>query len=281
MKATTRLSAAEVAAVVRDLPALPEIVTSLVDAIGRETVSIDQLTARLSRDQGLSAKVLRLANSSFYGFQGRVASVRKALVVLGVSALRSVVTVAGIVGSFPTLPRDHPIAGIWRHAFATASCARAIAVTQRLDAEAAFTAGLIHDLGRLVLVMHCSHAYDPVLRTGPSHGRCLAEVERDLLGVDHAEVGAALALRWRLPDEVAIAVRDHHQPLPGDIVSLADVVQVADAIVHALDAEAGVDECVPLLESPAWDRLALSRDRLCALLDLAETAWREADTLSE
>lgn len=282
MNTEARLSAVHVAAVVNNLPALPEIVLELLSTIDQETVSIDYLAGRLSRDQVLSAKVLRLANSSFYGFQGRVGSVRDAMVVLGIRVVRSLVTAAGIARSFPKLPADQRSASeIWHHAFATATCARAIAGAQGLDAEAAFTAGLIHDLGRLVLLIHFPDAYRCVSESARVNGIFLAEAERRVLGIDHAEVGYELALRWRLPESISVAVRDHHQTVEASAKSLADAVHVADALVHGLDLEASMDECVPPIHQAAWARLAMTPERIAALFKIAEDAWSDAAILTD
>lgn len=282
MNAVAQLSAVHVAAVVSNLPALPEIVLELLATIDQETASIDYLAGRLSRDQVLSAKVLRLANSSFYGFPGRVASVRDAMVVLGIRVVRSLVTAAGIAQRLPKPPAGQPAANeIWRHAFATATCARAIASAQSLDLEAAFTAGLIHDLGRLVLLVHFPAAYQAVREGARSDGSFLAEAERRVLGIDHAEVGYELALRWRLPEAIGVAVRDHHQTANASAASLADVVHVADVLVHALDLEASTDECVPPIDVGAWKRLAMTPERLPGLFKAIEGAWHDAELLTD
>ena len=137
---------------VRELPALPAVVLELIDLLGREGVAAEQLVAKISHDQALTAKTLRLANSSFYGMPRKVSRVSDAISVLGLRTVRTVVTAAAVTGSFaPPRCEGFDFVAFWRHAIGTAVCARLLATGMKVDPEAAFTAGLLHDLGHLVL----------------------------------------------------------------------------------------------------------------------------------
>jgi putative nucleotidyltransferase with HDIG domain len=273
----TALSAADIATAVDEVPALPSVVLDLLASVGRDNLSLDQLARSLARDQGLALRVLRVANSAFYGLPRRVGTVREAAVVLGVRAIHSLVAAAALVRAFPSTPET---TDVWRHAFAVASVSRTLAMRLRADCESAFTAGLLHDIGRAVLLLRHGEAYADMraacrLRNvHPVRGEC------DELGTEHGDVGFMLAQRWRIPEGVAVAVRDHHHPHGARDSTLAAVVQVADAVVHSLDLEADPDETVPPVDAEIWQCVAPADNELPGLLRHAEAAWQTVDLLT-
>lgn len=243
---------------IRDLPVLPQALADLMKAMQREDVAIDQLAATISHDQALTAKTLRLANSSFYGMPRRITSIRDAIGVLGLRNLGMALTAAGVSGCF-ALPqcRGFDLVAHWRHAVACALCARHAARVIGLDDTAAFTAGLLHDIGRLALASGLPETLAPVYE----HRRLLDcqmdEAERALLGTDHADIGATIAMRWHFGSDVVEAIRHHHAPPGSTSATLTDVVHAANAIVHALDLSGVPDDMVPALAPDAWNRLGL------------------------
>jgi putative nucleotidyltransferase with HDIG domain len=149
----------------------------------------------------------------------------------------------------------------WRHALASALAAQALARRRAPDQDVAFTAALLHDIGRLVLVAYHAEGLAAVRAAATVDDADTLPFERALLGVDHAEVGAMVARHWRFPPEVVQAIAAHHGPPGGDgPVGLADLVHVADAIAHALDLEDDPAESVPALVPSSWRRTALDSD---------------------
>lgn len=266
------LSLDEVLADIRLLPSLPAIISELVHTLDNDLANIDQLAEGIAKDQSLSARALRVANSPFYGIQHKVASIHDAIVILGFRAVGSLVTAASITGYFSPRPgEEFDLARFWRHGIGTALCARALAHETRLDAEAAFTAGLLHDIGVLVLFTTRPRHYRQVLDWREQHDCETVEAERAVLGFDHAQVGEALAQRWLFPEEITRAVARHHAPAGDDddadtAASLTDVVHVANVIAHALDLAHEPESLVPPLEGVAWQRLGLATTRLKHLL---------------
>ena len=246
---------------VRELPALPAVLLELIELLRRDDVSADQLASRISHDQALAAKTLRLANSSFYGVPRQVKSVSDAIAVLGLRTLRTVVTTAVFTGSFKPAPGNtFNFNAFWRHSIGTAVCAKLLAEATRLDAEAAFTLGLLHDIGRLVLASCFAQAHAQMLDHRQAHDTTVLESERAVLGIDHAEVGALMAEHWRFSPDLIMAIRHHHGPAapatstqPG----LAELVHVADNIAHALDLSRQEDDAVPTLSNAVWLGLGL------------------------
>lgn len=272
----TPLTLDEVLADIRQLPSLPAVVSELIRTLDNEATGIDQLAEGIAKDQSLAARALRVANSSFYGIPHKVASIHDAIVILGFRAVGSLVMAASVTSYFkppPEMPFD-PIR-FWRHGIGAALCARALARETDLDAEAAFTAGLLHDIGVLMLLTTRPRHYAEVLARRQERDCLLVEAEQELLGFDHAAAGAALASRWRFPDEVVRAVALHHTPEPdresAARPTLADVAHVANILAHALDLAGDPDALVPPLDATSWQRLGLDERRLQRLLPSIES----------
>lgn len=242
----------ELLAALRDLPPLPLVVLELIESLGHEELSAAQYAAKISRDQALAAKTLRLANSSFYGRGRQVQSVTEAIAVLGLRTVRGVVTAAGLAGSFRRQPGfDHN--AFWRHSIGSALCAQALAgELQRDDGDLAFTVGLLHDIGRLALASALAPAYAEVERWRRDQDCPDGDAERAVLGIDHAEVGALIARQWNFAPVIVDAIGQHHAPPAGAGITLTGIAHVADAIAHALGLAGDADEAVPTLLLPVW-----------------------------
>lgn len=253
------LSSQDILRSARDLPALPAIVVELIQCLGDPHANMEQLAAKIAHDQALAAKTLRLANSSFYGLSRQVTSISEATTILGLRTLRSIATAAGLVAGF-TPPKDTSFnfAAFWRHAIGTALCARALAQALRLDDDTAFTLGLLHDLGHLVLATHYRSHYAAAMAYQREHDCLHLEAEQFVLGTDHTVVGGLIAEHWNFSPAIVAAITGHHSPPDTLEKSLTDVVHVADNIVHALDLSHNDGDMVPPLSMAAWSRLALS-----------------------
>ncbi len=263
----------------RDLPVLPRALTDLLAAMQRDDVAMEQLVEAISHDQSLVAKTLRLANSSFYGLSGRVHSIRDAIGVLGLRSLTTALTAAAVSGGFASPRcRGFDLAAYWRHSVACGLCARHLARTLKLDDGAAFTAGLLHDLGRLALASQLPERFTDVYDHRQQHDCQMLQAEADVLGVDHAEIGALVAKRWHFGSDIVEAIRHHHAPLPAQAPTLMDLVHVANGLVHALDLAKVADEMVPPLTADAWNRLALTQAQCDTVLERTEA---ELDELCE
>jgi len=249
-------------AALRNLPPLPSLVLELVESLGHEELSAAQLATKISQDQALAAKALRLANSSFYGRGRRVGSVSEAIGVLGLRTVRAVVTAAGLAGSFGH-PVDFDHDAFWRHSLASALCAQALAnELGRDDADLAFTVGLLHDIGRLALASAFASAYAEVERWRCEQDCPADDAERAVLGIDHAEVGGAIARHWNFAPAIVDAIREHHTPPADSGLTLTGIAHVADAIAHALGLAGDADEAVPSLALPVWAACGLD-DAAC------------------
>jgi putative nucleotidyltransferase with HDIG domain len=261
---------------VQDLPSLPAVVMELLGSIEQDDVDIAVLAKKVSYDQALTAKTLRLANSSSFGLQVKVTTIQQAITFLGFQTTRNLITAAAVTGCFPNgrCPGFNDKA-FWRHSIAVAACARALARRMRFNQDYAFTAGLLHDIGRLVLVTAAPQAYAGVVEWRSRKDGDWQDAERAVLGVDHVEAGVALAGHWNFSDTMRQAIAFHHAPETPGAGFLAAIVHVANAIVHALDIAGEENERVPRVASVAWDAMGLNEEAYLHLFRETEVQFVE------
>jgi putative nucleotidyltransferase with HDIG domain len=241
------------------LPALPVTVIDVLRLVDQPDVDIATIEKKISLDQGLAARMLKVANSPFYGMSGRIQSVRDACVMLGVHTIRNVVITTGVLECFPPETSnglDRTL--LWRHAIGTGVAAKVLSRLCGQNQETAFTAGLLHDIGKLALEACFPGEYADVFCYRDTSDCLLRDAELAVLGLDHALAGEHLLSMWRLPGQLTEAVARHHRPdeVPGSV--LADIVHLADILCRGLEIGDGGDGLMPLLSEQVLDRLGLS-----------------------
>ena len=271
----TRLSFEHIIRQIQELPSLPVVVLELLSSMDQDDTDVHVLAQKIELDQGLAAKTLRIANSSFYGMQSKVTSIPQAVSVLGFHSIRTVVTACALTGSFAPVSGGFDFQAFWRHSLATAIAARLLAPHLRVNPETAFTAGLLHDLGTLVLVTRFPAEHALVRSYRQAHDCQMAEAELAVIGIDHAQVGSALAAYWKFPEAIQQAVADHHAIDRLEAGGLPLGVHMANAVALALDL-AGVDDAlVPPLSPTGWRSIALDEPAWLALLEQTEHTFDE------
>ena len=255
------------------LPSTPTLYTELMDAVRSSETSVQQLGAIIARDPAMTAKVLQLVNSAFFGFSRSVGNPADAVAFLGVDAIAALALSISAFSLFrPLGARRFSIEHLQAHSLAVASVAREIAKSQKNLRKSlvddAFTAGILHDLGKLMLFCHHPEKYERVLDMAEERKVWPGTAERELLGTTHAEIGGYLLWLWGLPDCVAEAVTFHHNPsaCPADHFGALTAVHVADALVRSASggasapaAELDTDYLTRIgviHELPAWEALA-------------------------
>ena len=260
---------------IQELPSLPVVVLELLSSMDQDDTDVHVLAQKIELDQALAAKTLRIANSSFYGMQSKVTSIPQAVSVLGFHSIRTVVTACALTGSFAPVAGGFDFKAFWRHSLATAIAARLLAPHLRVNPETAFTAGLLHDLGTLVLVTRFPAEYALVRSYRQAHDCQMAEAELAVIGIDHAQVGSALAAYWKFPEAIQQAVADHHAIDRLEAGGLPLAVHMANAVALGLDL-AGVDDAlVPALSPTGWRSIALDEPAWLALLGQTEHTFDE------
>ena len=240
------------------LAPMPSVMTMLIQSLN-DDMDFRKLASAIGSDPVLAARVLRVANSSFYGLPRQVSSIQDAATVLGSRSVRALVLAAAVTGQFPASAlAEFNLGACWRHGIGTAICARIFAQHAGLSPDAAFAAGLLHDIGRVGLATSCPEYYRPVLAFRLERDCPCGEAELAVLGVDHAAVGLSIAQRWNLPEAIQDAVANHHTPRTDGTLALTGVVHIADVVAHALDLAGDKDASVPSLCASAWEALQMS-----------------------
>lgn len=261
----------QVAARVRDLPPLPAIVMDLIASLGSDSMSSDLVAQKLSRDPGLSAKTLRIANSPFFGMARQIASIPDALTILGLRAVRTLILAAGMVDTFKQMERaGFEFKPFWRHAMGAGLCGQLLARELHMDDGIGFTIGLLHDVGRLALASSFPDLYVNALSYQRQMDLLLIDAEDHVLGVNHAQVGALLLERWSFSPVIVEAVANHHHPAMHHGPGLVGLAHMADAFSHALGLSGELDEQVPPTPPEIWTAMAPGAEKCVAMFSEIE-----------
>lgn len=260
------------------LPTFPAVASRLIEEVARPDATSEEIGRIVALDPALTARTLRLANSDFYGFPRKVGSVELAAVVLGAATIRDLVLTASVARTVGC--SGAALEGLLSHSMAAGIAARALAerTQYRLTGDA-YAAGLLHDVGKVVLRESDPSRFDQAMARCRSKGVASFEAERALFGSDHAEVGGWLAERWGLPADIVEAIACHHRPeTAARNRALTSLVHVADALAQraGYPATSGCD--VPGLDGPAWEEVephAARRQALAA--ELASEVIRETE----
>lgn len=215
----------------KSLPPAPQVLPKLLDLLKQTDIDNDKVVRLVTFDAALTAKILQVCNSAHYGGSSQVADVNEAIMRMGFGEVfrivASVVSESALGGSQPGygLKRGE----LWEHSAVTALAAQVIARDRGLDENQAFTAGLLHDLGKIVLAGVLEGGYARLVEETESRNHSLQEAERELLGTDHAEVGGRLLQKWNFPEALVACVRWHHDPgAAGEHQKLAACIYLAN-----------------------------------------------------
>lgn len=223
----------EILSKVRTVPSLPAAALEAARIVQNPNLKFEELAEAIEFDPGLTADVLRLANSSYFGGMGRITSVRNAVIRMGTNAVFQMVAASAIgpLARKPVEGYDLMSGALWEHSVATAITTGELAKELKINApDYTFTAGLLHDIGKIVLGTFIKVDSSPILDMAFKQRVSFDVAEREVLGIDHAEVGAVLLESWNLPKDIVSVVRWHHQPqnIHGEQI-VGDLVHVADA----------------------------------------------------
>lgn len=236
---------------------LPQVTSQVLRLVDNPNASPRQIGALIERDAGLASKLLKTANSAYYGAPGKVKTVSQAIALMGLSAVRSVIvgqayqqmtSVRGASKRFDRL-------AFWQHSLATATAARVLAKLKGWrDPEEAFLVGLLHDAGRLVMDRFLPSELDQAITLSLERMIPLVEAEREVLGYTHVEVGDLLAEQWSLPESMRVPLRRHHEDVSFEECPLGCLVAAANVLAH----QAGFTLGAPVLyEMPFTVRQSL------------------------
>jgi len=261
------------------LVSLPEVCFMVNDLVNDPNSDIAQIGNVISQDPDLTARLLKLVNSSYYGFEAPVDTVTRAIMMVGLRDLQSMVWASSAVETFNHLsPADANMAGFWRHSIFCAVTARILArECHVLHPERLFVAGLLHDIGRLLIFHKLPEKAQAIFDTEKNSLNCdLTEIEREVLGFDHAEIGEALGKSWGLPDSLVYSIAHHHQPGTDERYRLESaILHVANVMAHALEV-GDEDNFEKGADPDAWALLNLSEESIKRTLHEAVLQFLEA-----
>lgn len=254
-----------IVAVIGDLPAAPGIVTMLMSLTSSMETNIDRIAHALMADQSLTVRVLRMANASFYGRTKEVRTPKEAVVILGLKTLRSLVVAMSTQSLFKDVGKSRIQTLLWEHALAAAVCSRQIAGAAGFGrTDEAFIAGLLHDIGKLVLLHKMTDAYTKIIESIERSGGEFSDMEDETFGFTHADIGLLLLNKWAFPEELASAVAAHHyttEPTAQNS-SLPDIVRLANYMAKHLGGGFNDYRPVDLALLPSALALKLDAERV-------------------
>lgn len=253
------------------IPSMPRVVQDLIASLVRDDIDIGTLVGQVKLDQSLSVRVLALANSSAFGASKQIGAIDQAVAMIGLNTLRSLVIASGISRAFARVEGlDMPT--FWRQSMICAGVARQMGKRQGVNREFAYTAGLMHHVGIILIHLAWPDAVSQLAHAEASPGPALLEQEHALFQLDHCEVGAELASRWNFPPSIQNALRWCAEPLAEDAGPLAAVVNLAEAVTQGLLAGDDPEKISVLLDPAVLARLSFSRadaqKRIEACVDL-------------
>lgn len=257
---------------VQSLPVLPELADHVIRMALGDDISVARMSALIEKDQALTARILSLANSSYYKRSRSVYTVRDAVVVIGFDAVCTVALGVSVLDMFSAGKGTNlDLKAFWRHSMACALFAEAMMEAQNSqNAAKAFCAGLLHDIGKLVLDRTRSQEYAAVLKEAGSGTRSLSDVEKEMLGTTHADVGREVLAYWKLPRLYEESIWSHHAPvkiLDDEQYRLSGIVHIANILAHMISAGASGNQYPQKLTNPLLKRFELGADLLDSLME--------------
>ncbi len=247
------------------LPNIPRVVQELIESFDNETINNETIAKKISSDQVLTAKVLRAANSAHYGGNRKVGSVNDAVFILGFNAVRTLVLASGLTGAFKA-PEGFDLPAFWHNSFAVAATCKWLAKFSKDDPEVAFTCGMIHKIGELLIHILMPKECQEIQKVVDKGARN-SEIEKNVLGFNFPEAGAELASRWKFPDAIVDGIRHQLNPLAAPEFSrLAALISIADYIVYTHEKGKDADLLVNFPNDLAT-RLGINMVKLAERID--------------
>lgn len=219
------------------LPTLPVVVNNIIMTARSDRTSAKDLANFIVNDQAISARVLRIANSAYYGMSSKIDTVSRAIVVIGFKEITSLALGMGVFSALSKKGADTPLdmTELWKHSIGVGFAARKIAKkTRQIEDESAMLIGLLHDIGKIIFCLYFPNEYAEALKKMPDEQTSLHKTETECLGLDHAEIAYLLMKQWNFPADLVDPVRYHHKPsvCPIERVNMAMTVNLANFICH-------------------------------------------------
>ena len=257
-----------------ELPTMPEVLVKLNDVMADPDTSSEDVAKVVARDPAVATNILRIVNSAYYGLQVRVSSISLAISVMGFNMTRKVALKAAVFSVFgkrrDKIQHFDPLQ-FWRHSIFSGTAARVLGANSAAFAEThsedLYIAGLLHDIGKIIMMERSAPRYLAMLRKSVQQGRTEVEVEQEEYGFTHADVGSVLAIKWSLPEDLAIGIRYHHAPSRDPFHrTLSSLIHLADQLAWRAGNTSTVGTLLGGLDQDVYDQIGLDAPRVEELL---------------
>lgn len=261
---------------------LPCFYERLNEAINHPKSSITDIAHIISEDHGLTARLLKLANSPMFGYYSRIESISRAVTIIGTQPIRDLALAVSVMDSFRGIPQElMSMESFWRHGISSGIIARNLAIyLHERNVERFFVAGILHDIGQLILCTAIPEQVRSIILKCGEYGMLYSDGEKELLDFDHGDVGMALLSRWKIPASIQDPVAFHHRPSVASRFPLETVIiHLADIISHAMEFGRTGERLVPPLDEAAWERITIPVNALPAILKQSEAQLEDVFTI--
>ncbi|MES2309260.1 MAG: HDOD domain-containing protein [Verrucomicrobiota bacterium] len=264
------------------IPSLPMVYHHIQRVVNDPDANIEKIVEIIGEDPGLTVRLLRLANSSFYGFPQQIYILDEAVRLIGLKQVRDLCFGTVLIHLFPKDKVDPEfMEHFWKHNIACGIASRLIAqFRQQRNIDQYFIMGLVHDIGKLPIAIHMPEEFDAILKEVTSNGSPMYQIERKVLGYDHSEVGGLILNEWKMPDSLIQVVRGHHN---AELISIGPdeiaVVHFANLLVHALGIGSSGEDIPPPFEEKSWLKLGLTIEMLPTLCEELDRQYLEVERI--
>lgn len=268
-----------------ELPTMPEVLLRLNDVMANPDTAADDVARVVAKDPAVATNLLRIVNSAYYGLQVRVSSISLAVSVMGFNMTKKVALKAAVFSVFgkkrDKVQNFDPL-GFWRHSILTGTAARTLGSISPLfadsHAEDLYICGLLHDIGKIIMLEKASSRYLPMLQKSAAQRRPELDVEQEEFGFTHADVGSVLAIKWFLPEDLTIAIRYHHAPSRDPFHrSLSSLIHLADHLAWSAGSPSTHGTPMPPIEHEVYDHVGLDPRRVEDLLPQVQEDFAAAE----
>ncbi|HPG24166.1 MAG: HDOD domain-containing protein [Spirochaetaceae bacterium] len=269
-----------------DLPTMPAIAGQVVRAVDNPDSSIDDIRKLIDQDAAIAARILKISNSALYGFPSEIQSLSHAISLLGTMTVRNLVLAASMKETYKRFGLMEKL--LWQHSSLSGPVASMLAEYRGIgvDPDVAFTAGLMHHIGKTALANSHRSEYERVMSTVYNEGRSFTSVEQEVFGFTHAELGAAVVQQWGLPDSLVLTIQYHHSPemllqLDDHVGRMCALTSVTSSCLSKLGVgRSRPIENLDLSAMPAWAFLDLTANDVEPILQMCSDRIKESQAIT-
>jgi putative nucleotidyltransferase with HDIG domain len=275
----------QIIATIGELPPAPAVITTTINLTADLQSNISDISRILSSDQSLTAKVLKLSNSPYYGRIKEVKTLNEAVLVLGFETLRSIIMSTSVHDLYAHDKHKDLHMKLWRHSLSTAIAARQLADHLKLrDKEELFVAALMHDIGKLVLIQKLPEWYIKIIKEVESHSVSFRQVETRVFNFDHTDVAGQLLMNWTFPQSLVDAIRYHHRPpsfRKGGQIPIAQIIHLANHLAKNLNVSFNDHKYKDLNQIESAQAIGIDNDILVQILEEVKSHYRSEISIFE